>query len=113
MSKNTMGNMKTKMFDAAYAKDVAVFKKKLEALRAEIAAKGYWLGYHYTDDDGINLVMVPDTVATGEAHGNDTPEGAVPFKDVLEELEPLATDGKFAITLYPGEGCVDEACWVR
>lgn len=111
MRKANASGIKVRLFESAYSRDLAKFKDKLNALMKEISEDGYWLGYHMTEGDGIELVMLPKSITTEKDDATAGPEFC--FENVLNEFEPLMKDGEFAVTLYPAKDCIDETCWVK
>jgi len=109
-------NIKNAAFGEQFDKDIAEFRQKLADLFKDMDKRGYYAAYHYTNNDGVNLVMLPKTIEMGERsaiceHPDAVDTNAV--LDTVEETITLVKDGNPLYALYPQSGCVDEKCWVN
>lgn len=109
-------NIKKAAFGEQFDKDIAEFRQKLADLFKDMGRRGYYAAYHYTNNDGVNLVMLPKTIETGERSAICDHPDAVDTNALLDAVGETATlvkDGNPLYALYLQSGCVDEKCWMN
>lgn len=108
--------IKKSAFGEQFAKDIAEFRQKLADLFKDMDKRGYYAYYYYTNNDGVNLVMLPKTIEMGARTDICDHPDAVNTNAVLDAVEETATlvkDGNPLYALYLQPGCVDEKCWMK
>ena len=108
--------IKKAAFGEQFDKDIAEFRQKLADLFKDMDKRGYYAAYHYTNNDGVNLVMLPKTIEMGERSATREHPDAVNTNALLDAVADnvaLVTDGNPLYALYLQSGCVDEKCWVK
>lgn len=108
--------IKQTAFGEQFGKDIAEFRQKLADLFKDMDKRGYYAAYHYTNNDGVNLVMLPKTIEMGERSATREHPEAVNTNALLgavADTVALVTDGNPLYALYLQSGCVDEKCWIK
>jgi hypothetical protein len=109
-------NIKKAAFGEQFDKDIAEFRQKLADLFADMGKRGYYAAYHYTNNDGVNLVMLPKIIEMGARSDTREHPDAVNTNSLLDAVADtvaLVKDGEPLYALYLQSGCVDEKCWVN
>jgi hypothetical protein len=108
--------IKEAAFGEQFGKDIAEFRQKLADLFKDMGNRGYYAAYHYTNNDGVNLVMLPKTIEMGARTDICNHPEAVntnALLDAVADTVALVTDGNPLYALYLQSGCVDEKCWMN